>query len=136
MTTNTASDVRAWYGDFADELTEEQIDSIASAWSTIREITAAFYEDGDADDLASLVEDPDIVAAQIIDGTATLEEMVDREKRAARALASALASARTATAAAMIASAAAGMDVAEIARRAEMSRTTVYKRLDTLALEA
>nr|DAW55167.1 MAG TPA: Putative TetR-family transcriptional regulator [Caudoviricetes sp.] len=132
MTTNTASDVRAWYGDFADELTEEQIDSIASAWSTIREITAAFYEDGDADDLASLVEDPDIVAAQIIDGTATLEEMVDREKRAARALASA----RTATAAAMIASAAAGMDVAEIARRAEMSRTTVYKRLDTLALEA
>lgn len=132
MTTNTASDVRAWYGDFADELTEEQIDSIASAWSTIREITAAFYEDGDADDLASLVEDPDIVAAQIIDGTATLEEMVDREKRAARALASA----RTATAAAMIASAAAGMDVAEIARRSEMSRTTVYKRLDTLALEA
>lgn len=132
MTTNTASDVRAWYGDFADELTEEQIDSIASAWSTIREITAAFYEDGDADDLASLVEDPDIVAAQIIDGTATIEEMVDREKRAARALASA----RTATAAAMIASAAAGMDVAEIARRAEMSRTTVYKRLDTLALEA
>ena len=132
MTTNTASDVRAWYGDFADELTEEQIDSIASAWSTIREITAAFYEDGDADDLASLVEDPDIVAAQIIDGTATLEVMVEREKRAARALTAA----RTATAAAMIASAAAGMDVAEIARRAEMSRTTVYKRLDTLALEA
>lgn len=132
MTTSTASDVRAWYGDFAEELTEEQIDAIASAWATIREITEAFYEDGDADDLASLVEDPDIVAAQIIDGTATLEEMVDREKRAARALASA----RTATAAAMIASAAAGMDVAEIARRAEMSRTTVYKRLDTLALEA
>lgn len=132
MTTNTASDVRAWYGDFAEELTEEQIDAIASAWATIREITEAFYEDGDADDLASLVEDPDIVAAQIIDGTATLEEMVEREKRAARALASA----RTATAAAMIASAAAGMDVAEIARRAEMSRTTVYKRLDTLALEA
>ena len=128
----TCTDVRAWYGDFADELTEEQIDAIASAWSTIREITAAFYEDGDADDLESLVEEPDIVAAQIIDGTATLEEMVDREKRAARALASA----RTATAAAMIASAAAGMDVAEIARRAEMSRTTVYKRLDTLALEA
>lgn len=132
MTAYTANDVRAWYGDFADELTEEQIDSIASAWATIREITAAFYEDGDADDLESLVEEPDIVAAQIIDGTATLEEMVDREKRAARALASA----RTATAAAMIASAAAGMDVAEIARRAEMSRTTVYKRLDTLALEA
>ena len=132
MTDYTANDVRAWYGDFADELTEEQIDSIASAWATIREITAAFYEDGDADDLESLVEEPDIVAAQIIDGTATLEEMVDREKRAARALASA----RTATAAAMIASAAAGMDVAEIARRAEMSRTTVYKRLDTLALEA
>ena len=132
MTAYTANDVRAWYGDFADELTEEQIDSIASAWATIREITAAFYEDGDADDLESLVEEPDIVAAQIIDGTATLEEIVDREKRAARALASA----RTATAAAMIASAAAGMDVAEIARRAEMSRTTVYKRLDTLALEA
>ena len=132
MTTNTASDVRAWYGDFADELTEEQIDSIASAWSTIREITAAFYEDGDADDLNYLVEEPDIVAAQIIDGTATLEEMVEREKRAARALVAA----RTATAAAMIASAAAGMDVAEIARRAQMSRTTVYKRLDTLALEA
>jgi transcriptional regulator of acetoin/glycerol metabolism len=132
MTTNTASDVRAWYGDFADELTEEQIAAIASAWATIREITEAFYEDGDADDLNSLVEEPDIVAAQIIDGTATLEEMVDREKRAARALTSA----RTATAAAMIASAAAGMDVAEIARRAEMSRTTVYKRLDTLALEA
>lgn len=132
MTTYTASDVRAWYGDFAEELTEEQIDSIASAWATIREITAAFYEDGDADDLESLVEEPDIVAAQIIDGTATLEEMVDHEKRAARALALA----RTATAAAMIASAAAGMDVAEIARRAEMSRTTVYKRLDTLALEA
>lgn len=132
MTDYTANDVRAWYGDFADELTEEQVDSIASAWATIREITAAFYEDGDADDLESLVEEPDIVAAQIIDGTATLEEMVDREKRAARALASA----RTATAAAMIASAAAGMDVAEIARRAEMSRTTVYKRLDTLALEA
>lgn len=130
MTTYT--DVRAWYGDFADELTEEQIDSIASAWSTIREITAAFYEDGDADDLESLVEEPDIVAAQIIDGTATLEEMVEREKRAARALASA----RTATAAAMIASVAAGMDVAEIARRAQMSRTTIYKRLDTLALEA
>lgn len=132
MTTYAASDVRAWYGDFADELTEEQIDAIASAWATIREITAVFYEDGDADDLASLVEDPDIVAAQIIDGTATLEEMVEREKRAARALASA----RTATAAAMVASVAAGMDVAEIARRAEMSRTTVYKRLDTLALEA
>lgn len=128
----TCTDVRAWYGDFADELTEEQIDAIASAWSTIREITAAFYEDGDADDLNYLVEEPDIVAAQIIDGTATLEEMVEREKRAARALASA----RTATAAAMIASAAAGMDVAEIARRAQMSRTTVYKRLDTLALEA
>ena len=30
---------------------------------------------------------------------------------------------------------AAGVDIAEIARRAEMSRTTVYKRLDTLALE-
>lgn len=132
MTTYTDTDVRAWYGDFADELTEEQIDAIASAWATIREITAAFYEDGDADDLKYLVEDPDIVAAQIIDGTATLEEMVEREKRAVRALASA----RTATAAAMIASAAAGMDVAEIARRAEMSRTTVYKRLDTLALEA
>lgn len=132
MTAYTANDVRAWYGDFADELTEEQIDSIASAWATIREITAAFYEEGDADDLESLVEEPDIVAAQIIDGTATLEEMVDREKRAARALASA----RTATAAAMVASVAAGMDVAEIARRAEMSRTTVYKRLDTLALEA
>ena len=132
MTTYTDTDVRAWYGDFADELTEEQIDAIASAWSTIREITAAFYEDGDADDLESLVEEPDIVAAQIIDGTATLEEMVEREKRAARALTAA----RTATAAAMIASAAAGMDVAEIARRAQMSRTTVYKRLDTLALEA
>lgn len=132
MTTYTASDVRAWYGDFADELTADQIDAIASAWETISEITAAFYEDCDADDLASLIEEPDIVAAQIIDGTATLEEMVEREKRAARALASA----RTATAAAMIASAAAGMDVAEIARRAEMSRTTVYKRLDTLALEA
>lgn len=132
MTTYTDTDVRAWYGDFADELTEEQIDAIASAWATIREITAAFYEDGDADDLKYLVEDPDIIAAQIIDGTATLEEMVEREKRAVRALASA----RTATAAAMIASAAAGMDVAEIARRAEMSRTTVYKRLDTLALEA
>lgn len=130
MTTYT--DVRAWYGDFADELTEEQVDAIASAWNTIREITAAFYEEGDADDLHSLVEEQDIVAAQIIDGTATLEEMVEREKRAARALASA----RTATAAAMIASAAAGMDVAEIARRAQMSRTTVYKRLDTLALEA
>ena len=128
----TCTDVRAWYGDFADELTEEQIDAIASAWSTIREITAAFYEDGDADDLESLVEEPDIVAAQIIDGTATLEEMVEREKRAARALTAV----RTATAAAMIASAAAGMDVAEIARRAQMSRTTVYKRLDTLALEA
>lgn len=128
----TCTDVRAWYGDFADELTEEQIAAIASAWSTIREITAAFYEDGDADDLESLVEEPDIVAAQIIDGTATLEEMVEREKRAARALTAA----RTATAAAMIASAAAGMDVAEIARRAQMSRTTVYKRLDTLALEA
>lgn len=128
----TCTDVRAWYGDFADELTEEQIDAIASAWSTIREITAAFYEDGDADDLESLVEEPDIVAAQIIDGTATLEEMVEREKRAARALTAA----RTATAAGMIASAAAGMDVAEIARRAQMSRTTVYKRLDTLALEA
>lgn len=132
MTTYTDSDVRAWYGDFADELTGEQIDAIASAWATIREITAAFYEDCDADDLASLVEDPDIIAAQIIDGTATLEEMVEREKRAARALTAA----RTATAAAMIASAAAGMDVAEIARRAQMSRTTVYKRLDTLALEA
>lgn len=132
MTTYTASDVRAWYGDFADELTVDQIDAIASAWETISEITEAFYEDCDADDLAPLVEDPDIVAAQIIDGTATLEEMVEREKRAARALASA----RTATAAAMVASAAAGMDVAEIARRAEMSRTTVYKRLDTLALEA
>lgn len=132
MTTYTASDVRAWYGDFADELTAEQIDAIASAWETISEITAAIYEDCDADDLASLVEDPDIIAAQIIDGTATLEEMVEREKRAARALASA----RTATAAAMVASLAAGMDVAEIARRAEMSRTTVYKRLDTLALEA
>nr|DAN25793.1 MAG TPA: Protein of unknown function (DUF1492) [Caudoviricetes sp.] len=131
MTAYTANDVRAWYGDFAEELTEEQIDSIASAWATIREITAAFYEDGDADDLESLVEEPDIVAAQIVDGTATLEEMVEREKRAARALASA----RTATAAAMIASVAAGMDVAEIARRAGMSRTTVYKRLDTLALE-
>lgn len=131
MTTYTASDVRAWYGDFADELTREQLDAIASAWATIREITAAFYEDCDADDLESLVEEPDIVAAQIVDGTATLEEMVEREKRAARALASA----RTATAAAMIASAAAGMDVAEIARRAQMSRTTVYKRLDTLALE-
>lgn len=128
----TCTDVRAWYGDFADELTEEQIGAIASAWSTIREITAAFYEDGDADDLNYLVEEPDIVAAQIIDGTATLEEMVEREKRAARALVAA----RTATAAAMIASAAAGMDVAEIARRAQMSRTTVYKRLDTLALEA
>ena len=123
MTAYTANDVRAWYGDFAEELTEEQIDSIASAWATIREITAAFYEDGDADDLKYLVEEPDIVAAQIIDGTATLEEMVEREKRAARALTAA----RTA---------AAGMDVAEIARRAEMSRTTVYKRLDTLALEA
>lgn len=132
MTAYTANDVRAWYGDFVEELTEEQIDSIASAWATIREITAAFYEDGDADDLKYLVEEPDIVAAQIIDGTATLEEMVEREKRAARALTAA----RTATAAAMIASAAAGMDVAEIARRAEMSRTTVYKRLDTLALEA
>lgn len=128
----TCADVRAWYGDFADELTGEQIDAIASAWSTIREITAAFYEDGDADDLSYLVEEPDIIAAQIIDGTATLEEMVEREKRAARALVAA----RTATAAAMIASAAAGMDVAEIARRAQMSRTTVYKRLDTLALEA
>lgn len=132
MTTYTENDIRAWYGDFADELTADQIAAIASAWETISEITAAFYEDCDADDLASLVEDPDIIAAQIIDGTATLEEMVEREKRAARALASA----RTATAAAMVASVAAGMDVAEIARRAEMSRTTVYKRLDTLALEA
>nr|DAQ93670.1 MAG TPA: TetR family Transcriptional regulator [Caudoviricetes sp.] len=132
MTTYTASDVRAWYGDFAADLTDDQIDAIASAWETISEVTAAFYEDCSADDLASLVEDPDIVAAQIIDGTVTLEEMVEREKRAARALASA----RTATAAAMIASVAAGMDVAEVARRAEMSRTTIYKRLDTLALEA
>ena len=127
----TCTDVRAWYGDFADELTEEQIDAIASAWSTIREITAAFYEDGDADDLESLVEEPDIVAAQIIDGTATLEELVDRERRAARALSDA----RTATAAAMIAAEAAGVDVTEIARRAGMSRTTVYKRISTLALE-
>ena len=132
MTTCTASDVRAWYGDFADELTDDQIDAIASAWGTISEITEAFYEGCGADDLVSLVEDPDIVAAQIIDGTATLEEMVEREKRAARALSGA----RTATAAAMIAAEAAGMDIAEIARRAEMSRTTVYKRLDTLALEA
>ena len=132
MTTYTASDVRSWYGDFADELTEDQIEAIAYTWGKISEITEAFYEDCDADDLEALTEGPSTIAAQIIDGTATLEELVHRERRAARALSDA----RTATAAAMIAAEAAGMDIAEIARRAEMSRTTVYKRLDTLALEA
>ena len=132
MTTYTASDVRAWYGDFADELTAEQIGAIASAWETISEIAAAFYEDCAADDLEALTEGPSAIAAQVIDGTATLEELVNRERRAAQALSDA----RTATAAAMIAAEAAGMDIAEIARRADMSRTTVYKRLDTLALEA
>lgn len=131
MTTYTENDVRNWYGDFADELTEDQVDAIASAWGTISEITEAFYGEGLEEDLQSLVEEPNIVAAQIIDGTATIEEMVNRERRAAQALSDA----RTATAAAMIAAEAAGMDIAEIARRAGMSRTTVYKRLDTLALE-
>lgn len=131
MATDTANDVRDWYGDFADELTEDQIDAIASAWGTIREITEAFYGEGTKEDLESLTEEPGIIAAQIIDGTATIEELVSRERRAALALSDA----RTATAAAMIAAEAAGMDIAEIARRAGMSRTTVYKRLDTLALE-
>ena len=131
MTTYTENDVRSWYGDFADELTEDQIDAIAYAWGKISEITEAFYGEGLEEDLQSLVEEPNIVAAQIIDGTATIEEMVNRERRAAQALSDA----RTATAAAMIVAEAAGMDIAEIARRAEMSRTTVYKRLDTLALE-
>ena len=131
MNAYTDTDVRNWYGDFADELTEDQVDAIAYAWGKISDITAAFYEDCDADDLEALTEGPSTIAAQIIDGTATLEELVERERRAARALSDA----RTATAAAMIAAEAAGMDITEIARRAEMSRTTVYKRLDTLALE-
>lgn len=131
MTTYTENDVRSWYGDFSDELTEDQLDAIAYAWGKISEITEAFYGEGLEEDLQSLVEEPNIVAAQIIDGTSTIEEMVNRERRAAQALSDA----RTATAAAMIAAEAAGMDIAEIARRAEMSRTTVYKRLDTLALE-
>lgn len=131
MTAYTGTDVRSWYGDFTDELTEDQIEAIAYAWGKISEITEAFYGEGPEEDLQSLVEEPNIVAAQIIDGTATIEEMVNRERRAAQVLSDA----RTATAAAMIAAEAAGMDIAEIARRAEMSRTTVYKRLDTLALE-
>lgn len=131
MTAYTDTDVRNWYGDFADELTEDQVDAIAYAWGKISEITEAFYGEGPKEDLESLTEEPSIIAAQIIDGTTTIEEMVNRERRAALALSDA----RTATAAAMIAAEAAGMDIAEIARRAEMSRTTVYKRLDTLALE-
>ena len=131
MTAYTDTDVRSWYGDFAEDLTAEQIDAIAYAWGKISEITEAFYGEGLEEDLEALTEGPCVIAAQIIDGTATIEEMVNRERRAAQALSDA----RTATAAAMIAAEAAGMDIAEIARRAEMSRTTVYKRLDTLALE-
>lgn len=131
MTTYTASDVRAWYGDFADELTGDQSDIIAYTWHEIEKITKAFYGKIPEEDLKALADGPCIIAAQIIDGTATLEELVDRERRAARALSDA----RTATAAAMIAAEAAGMDVTEIARRAGMSRTTVYKRISTLALE-
>lgn len=131
MSNYTENDVRAWYGDFADELTAEQIDAISYAWGKISEITEAFYGESLEEDLEALTEEPWAIAAQIIDGTATLEELVNRERRAAQALSDA----RTATAAAMIAAEAAGTDITEIARRAEMSRTTVYKRLDTLALE-
>lgn len=83
MTTYTAADVRAEYETHPDafnaDLTDEQATTIASLWNTIKASVLKRYDE-DSIDASFRFTNLAITAAHIIDGTLTVEELIEDEK--------------------------------------------------------
>lgn len=83
MTTYTADDVRAEYEKHPDvfnaDITNEQATAIASLWNTIKASVIKRYDE-DSAGASFRFTNLAITAAHIIDGTLTVEELIEDEK--------------------------------------------------------
>lgn len=132
----TADDVRALYKRHSDELTakltDEQANLIASVWATIDESVAHAYEDNGGDDTDAFNHflNLAIIAARIVDGTLTLDELIKTENR----LAGAMIFAYSATDAAMFTLRAMGEDTSQTFHQVKESRAITRKSIEAASL--
>lgn len=132
----TADDVRALYKRHFDgltaKLTDEQADLIASVWETIDESVAHAYEDSEGDDTGAFNHflNLAIIAARIVDGTLTLDDLIKTENR----LAGAMIFAYSATDAAMFALKAMGEDTSQAFHQVKESRAITRKSIEAASL--
>ena len=132
----TADDVRALYKRHFDgltaKLTDEQADLIASVWETIDESVAHAYEDSKGDDTGAFNHflNLAIIAARIVDGTLTLDDLIKTENR----LAGAMIFAYSATDAAMFALKAMGEDTSQAFHQVKESRAITRKSIEAASL--
>lgn len=132
----TADDVRALYKRHSDKLTakltDEQANLIASVWATIDESVAHAYEDngGDNTDAFNHFLNLAIIAARIVDGTLTLDELIKTENR----LAGAMIFAYSATDAAMFTLKAMGEDTSQAFHQVKESRAITRKSIEAASL--
>lgn len=132
MTTYTAADVRAIYRKYPHaltaELTDEQAAMIASVWEEIDAAIPDIYNDNDE---FNHFEGLRINAARIIDGTKTLERLIENEK----SLAGTFLFSCDSTNVAIIASKAMGVDVNLITHHVAMRRAHILKCVKTPSLD-
>ena len=121
MTIYTADDVRAEYKAHPDvlsaNLTDEQATMIASLWSKFKVSVLNFHDD-DSITATFQFTNMAITAAHIIDGTLTVEELIEDEKKYIGALNCACGM----TEAAIIASQEMGVDIAPILHQVRINR--------------
>ena len=83
MTTYTAADVHAEYekhpNTFSADLTDEQATTIASLWNTIKASVLKRYDE-DSVGVSFQFTNLAITAAHIVDGTLTIEELIEDER--------------------------------------------------------
>lgn len=132
----TADDVRALYKRHSDKLTakltDEQANLIASVWATIDESVAHAYEDNGSDDTDAFNHflNLAIIAARIVDGTLTLDELIKTENR----LAGAMIFAYSATDAAMFTLKVMGEDTSQAFHQVKESRAITRKSIEAASL--
>ena len=132
----TAADVRALYKRYSDKLTakltDEQANLIASVWAAIDESVAHAYESNEGSDADAFNHflNLAIIAARIIDGTLTLNELIKTENR----LAGATIFAYSATDTAMFTLKAMGEDTSQAFHQVKESRATARKSIEAASL--
>lgn len=121
MNIYTADDVRTEYKDHPDtfnvDLTDEQATTIASLWNTIKASVLKRYDE-DSDGASFRFTNLAITAAHIIDGTLTVEELIEDEK----AFIDALNFACGMTDVAIFASQEMGVDIKSMRQQVELNR--------------